>query len=102
MRFIRTISRLGQEGYWISDSAIYALRGDTGAALTALREAIDQGWRASWWYHLKHDPNFDAIRDEPEFQAMVKEIESDMTAQLARTHEPDANREFAAITKSVQ
>jgi TolB-like protein/Tfp pilus assembly protein PilF len=102
MSFVRTIPRMGQEGYWISDSAIYALRGDTGAALTALREAIDQGWRASWWYHLKHDPNFDSIRDEPEFQAMVKEIESDMTTQLARTHEPGANREFAAITKSVQ
>ena len=92
MRFIRTIPRLGQEGYWISDSAIYSLRGDTRAALTALREAIDQGWRASWWYHLKHDPNFDAIRDETEFQTMVQEIKADMSEQLARTHEPEANR----------
>ena len=102
MSFIRTIPRMGQEGYWISDSAIYALRGDTPAALTALREAIDQGWRASWWYHLKHDPNFDAIRGEPEFQAMVREIEADMTRQLARTHEWDANSEFAPITKSLK
>ncbi len=70
--------------------------------MTALREAIDQGWRASWWYHLKHDPNFDSIRNEPEFQAMVQETEADMTTQLARTYEPDANSEFAAITKSVQ
>jgi len=102
MRFIHTIPRLGQEGYWISDSAIYSLRGDTGAALTALREAIDQGWRASWWYHLKHDPNFDAIRDEPDFQAMVQEIEADMSKQLAQTHEPDANSEFAPIMKSLE
>ena len=87
MSFSRTIPRMGQEGYWISDSAIHSLRGDTKAALTALREAIDQGWRASWWYHLKHDPNFDAIRDEPEFQTMVKEIEADMSGQLARTRE---------------
>jgi len=102
MSFIRTIPRMGQEGYWISDSAIYSLRGDTKAALTVLREAIDQGWRASWWYHLKHDPNFDAIRDEPDFQAMVREIEADMIEQLAQIHEWAANSEFAPIMKSLE
>ena len=29
MKFINTIPRMGQEGYWIADAAIYALRGDT-------------------------------------------------------------------------
>ena len=69
-------------GYWISDAAIYAIRGDTKAALAALREAIDQGWRASWWYFLKHDPNFVAVRDEPEFLALVDELAADMKHQL--------------------
>jgi TolB-like protein/Tfp pilus assembly protein PilF len=84
MKFINTIPRMGQEGYWIADAAIHALRGDTQAALTALRDAIDQGWRANWWYFLKHDPNFDAVRDEPEFQAIVEEVGSDMADQLSR------------------
>ena len=84
MKFINTIPRMGQEGYWIADAAIYALRGDTNAALTALRDAIDQGWRANWWYFLKHDPNFDAIRDEPGYQNMVQELQSDMAEQLSR------------------
>ena len=82
LAFVRTIPRLGKEGYWISDAAIYAIRGDAPSVLAALREAIDQGWRASWWYYLKHDPNFDAVRDEPEFQAMVDELAADMKHQL--------------------
>ena len=31
---------------------------------------LSQGWRANWWYFLKHDPNFEAVRDETEFQAI--------------------------------
>jgi tetratricopeptide (TPR) repeat protein len=84
MKFINTIPRMGQEGHWIADAAIHALRGDTQAALTALRDAIDQGWRANWWYFLNHDPNFNAVRDEPKFQAIVKELRSDMADQLSR------------------
>ena len=83
LAFIRTIPRMGQEGHLISDAAIYSLRGDTNAALAALREAIDEGWRAYWWYFLKHDPNFEAIRGQREFQAIVLELEVDMANQLA-------------------
>ena len=84
MTFIRTIPRMGQEGYWISDAAIHSLRGDIDSALAAVREAIDHGWRAFWWYYFKYDPNFDAVRDDPEFQAMAEELSSDMADQLDR------------------
>ncbi len=87
LAFIETIQRLGYGGFWVSDVQIYALQGQTAEALTALREAIDAGWRSLWWYYLEHDKNLDSIRDEPEFQAMVKEIEADMAGQLARVHE---------------
>ena len=89
LAFIRTIPRMGQEGHWISDALIYSLRGDKHAALAALREAIDQGWRACWWYYLKHDPNFDAIRSEREFREMVEELGLDMANQLARLQAPN-------------
>jgi tetratricopeptide (TPR) repeat protein len=84
LAFIRTIPRMGQEGHWISDAAIYALRGDNGASLAALREAKEQGWRAYWWYYLKHDPNFDAIRAEQDFQSIVQELREDMANQRAQ------------------
>ena len=93
LAFVRTIPRMGQEGHWISDALIYSLRGDKNAALAALREAIDQGWRACWWYYLEHDPNFDAIRSEREFREMVEEVGLDMANQLARLHAPNPSTE---------
>lgn len=63
---------------------IYALQGETEKALQALRQAVDRGWRALWWYWLEHDPKLQSLRDEPEFQTIVREIKADMAAQLAR------------------
>jgi glucan phosphorylase len=76
---------------------IYALQGDKQKALSALRQAIDEGWRRDWWYHLKHDPSLESLHDEPEFQAMVAEIEADMAAQLARVREMERNGELQPI-----
>ncbi len=73
---------------------IYALLGETENALRALRQALDQGWRAFWWYWLGHDPKLDSIRDEPEFQAIVREIKADMTAQLLRVRAMEASGEL--------
>jgi hypothetical protein len=64
--------------------------------LDALREAIDSGWRSLWWYYLKHDRNLDSIRNESEFQAMVKEIETDMAEQLERVREMEHYGELAS------
>jgi hypothetical protein len=67
---------------------IYALQGDKQKALSALQQAIDEGWRSSWWYYLKYDPTLESLHDEPEYQAMVAEIEADMAEQLARVPTP--------------
>jgi hypothetical protein len=76
---------------------IYALEGDKQKALAALRRAIDEGWRNSWWYYLKYDPILESLHDEPEYQAMVEEIEADMAAQLARVREMERNGELEPI-----
>jgi len=102
LAFIETIQRLGFEGSWISDVQIYALQGRTAEALGALREAIDSGWRSLWWYYLKHDRNLDSIRNEPEFQAMVKEIEVDMATQLERVRGMEREGELAPVSKSLE
>jgi TolB-like protein/Flp pilus assembly protein TadD len=94
---IETLPRLSVFGYGIADVQIYALRGDKEKALSALREAIDEGWRAFWWYYLKYDPILESLHDEPEYQAMVAEIEADMAQQLARVREMERNGELEPI-----
>jgi hypothetical protein len=76
---------------------IYALQGEKQKALSALRQAIDEGWRRMWWYFLKYDPSLESLHDEPEYQVMVAEIEADMAAQLARVREMELNGELEPI-----
>ena len=89
--------RVGFLGYWVSDVQILALQGKTDEAMTALRQAIDQGWRTDWRYFFYIDPNLDSIRDQPEFQVLLRQIKQDMAAQLERTHEMEANGEIMAV-----
>ena len=81
---VQGIPRLGNRGYWISDVQIHALRGERSAALAALRDAEQAGWRGpSWRYHRDFDASLASIRDEPEFKAVFEDIERDMARQRA-------------------
>ena len=84
-------------GREITDVQIHAQRGEKQKALSALRQAIDEGWRVGWWRWLKYKPDLEPLHDEPEYQAMVAEIEADMAAQLAHVREMERNGELAAI-----
>ena len=61
--------------------------------------AIDEAWRVEWWYQLQHKPDLEPLHGEPEYQAIVAEIEVDMAAQLARVREMERNGELAAIPR---
>ena len=96
--FIGGQPRLGWHGgYWISDVQILALKGELDEALSVLAKAVDEGWRTFCWYYLRHDPNLDSIRAEPEFQLILTRIEDDMSAQMQRIREMEKNGEIAAI-----
>ena len=102
LQYLQRIPRLSDYwGYGIADVKVYALRGDKQKALLALRQAIDEGWRSAWWYFLKQDPSLESLHDEPEYQAMVAEIEADMAEQLARVREMERNGELEPIPKTV-
>ena len=68
--------------YEISRAAVHALNNDTDLALSSLKRAIDMGWRKDTFYLFGLDPNFDSIRDEPDFQAMAAHLRADSAAQL--------------------
>ena len=76
-----------QPTYGIERVMLYTLKGDTQAALDALRQTVDDGWRDAWWLFLEIDPSLDAIRDEPRFQSMLQEIRDDMALQRERLEE---------------
>jgi len=91
---IQNMTRLSHFGFGIDDVRIYAIRGERQRALSALRQAIDAGWRSFWWYSLEHDLSLESLHDEPEFQAMVAEIKADMAAQLESLREMERNGEL--------
>ena len=101
-RVIGTIPRLGIAGYWISDVAIHALRGQKTEALAALRDAENDGWRGPFWrYYRDIEPNLASIRNEAEFKAIFADIGRDMAQQRARLAQRpnDAPLELSQATR---
>ena len=61
---------------YYTESSIYALRGESEAALESLQMAYDRGFRAAWL--LEIDLRLESIHDEPQFSAIKQQIERDM------------------------
>lgn len=59
---------------------LLVLLGRKDAAVAELQRAADAGWRHMWRYNI-NSANLDAIRDAPEFQAILDRLEADMAAQ---------------------
>jgi hypothetical protein len=50
-------------------ACFYALADDSERALTALSACLQGGWGNKEW--IAHDPDFDRIRDDPRFKALL-------------------------------
>ncbi|MGB5490482.1 MAG: tetratricopeptide repeat protein [Woeseiaceae bacterium] len=98
LQVIKTLPRLGTDGYWISDVRIFALQQRPQRALEALREAIDDGWGFLSWFYLEQDPNLELIRGEPAFQQMYAEVQADLAAQAMRVQDLRASGELSSAT----
>ena len=84
---VRTLPRIGLFGHGIRDVQILALQGKTLAALAALRDAIDEGFRgtvASNGWPLALDPYLSSLRGQPAFEAMVGELEDEVARMQQR------------------
>jgi TolB-like protein/Tfp pilus assembly protein PilF len=71
-----------------------ALLGEKQAALTELRQQIDNGWRMLWRWETEFNPNFESLRDEPEFLAMIEFLSADMARQLEDVRAMEATGEI--------
>jgi tetratricopeptide (TPR) repeat protein len=84
---VRTLPRVGLVGHGIRDVQILALQGRTSDALSAFRDALDQGFRgtvASNGWPLAIDPYLETLRDQPAFRAMIKELDFEVTQMQQR------------------
>jgi TolB-like protein/Tfp pilus assembly protein PilF len=109
---IQDMPRLGSLGHGISDVHILAIRGQKAAALDALRNAIDEGFVsliAFDLWTLDQDVLVDSLRNEPRFQAMLKELhgkieimrENVRQAEESGNWDPLLNRVRPAATASL-
>ncbi len=87
---MRVMPRLGYLGYGFADVEVYARQNKKEQALIALRQAIDDGWRVFWWAQGERSPHTELLRDDPEFNAMMDEIRTEMATQLKRVRETEA------------
>ena len=100
LKVIESRPRLGVSGHWISDVRVYATLHRTEQALAALREAIDAGWRLHTWYYLMLDPNLEAIRGNPKFDALYQIVQSDLARQAENVRNLRASGELASTRHS--
>ena len=75
----QSLHRTRGQAYGILDVFIHVTRGEKQKAISALREAIDMGWRRGWW-ELR-SPYYDSMREEPEWIDLVNELEADIARQ---------------------
>ena len=75
-----TMHRTRGTGYRVTDLYIHAMRGDRDRAITALREAIDVGWREYWWT-LRSDWKLESLHKDPKFILLLNELEADILKQ---------------------
>jgi len=54
---------------------------------------VDNGWRAGWWL-IESRPDFDPIRGDRRFQAILEFIRADMARQLANVRAMEASGEI--------
>jgi hypothetical protein len=68
---------IGYSFAWVEN---HLVMGDADAAMAALREAVDSGWRSSW-RSLEFYNVFRPLWDRPDFQALIAELEAEMAEQ---------------------
>ena len=75
------INGVDNASIYYAESSIHALKGNSQAALDALQEAYEHGFREVWT--LEFDLRLESLRQEPQFISIMQKIEQDL--EQART-----------------
>ncbi len=105
LNVVRTLPRIGLGGHGIRDVQILALQGNTPAALAALRNAIDEGFRgtvASNGWPLVADPYLSSLRGQPAFEVMVDELDDAVSTMQQRVADTEQSGDWDALRALVE
>jgi tetratricopeptide (TPR) repeat protein len=94
---MQVMPRVGYFGYGFADVEVYARQKKKEQALTALRQGIDDGCCVFWWTQGERNPHTESLGGDPEFNAMMDEIRSDMAVQLENLRDMEARGELPKI-----
>jgi TolB-like protein/Tfp pilus assembly protein PilF len=76
-----------------NQATIAAIGGDTLKALGLLRQAIQEGFVDVW--QVKIDPAFEPLRDDPTYQAILREFDAKM--RLMKLNLPELENKLASV-----
>jgi len=65
-------------------ACIYGVKGDKEKAIEHLKICKEKSGSLDWVMYIKNDPSFNSIRNEPEFQQIVRDIEGKYQAEHDR------------------
>jgi len=77
-----------------------ALLGEKQAAITELRRQVDKGMRLFWLWNTELNPNFNQLRSDPEFQAIVDFLRKEVAMQFQQLQSMEAAGEIPSPPKS--
>lgn len=66
----------------ISKVEALALLGQKQAAITALQEVFDDGWRMLWRWNTEDNPNLATVESDLQYRSIVDAIKADIAAQV--------------------
>lgn len=95
--------RLGIVGEGIHDVQILTLQGKTDAALAALREAVEEGFRSSVSFDgwtLQLDPYLEPIRNDPIFLEIIAEIDADLALMRQRVGQAESSGDWDPLLRA--
>ena len=105
LQYLKKNHRLGLTGYGIRDAQVLALLARPEEALAALREGFDAGWRSSYRYGnwpLEEDLYLASVRDHPEFQVVVTELNAALAAMGDRVQQAEASNDWEALREEAR
>ncbi len=81
---MQSMPRMGIAVIGIIDAELHAILGDRGAAIQALRSAVNAGWAYYWLRPFESNHNFESLSDDPEFTRLSMQYRSGLWASSRR------------------